>query len=529
MSFPKSFQRPEIVLALAFLGLIVLGAGLRLYDLTDQPIDFHPTRQLRGAIVARGMYYALDPSADDAARRQAIAFWQSTGQYEPSILEGLVALSYLLLGEEQFWIARIFNTIFWIIGGAALFELARRMSLDSLSQNSGQHAKAISKGVALLALAFYLILPFSVQASRSFQPDPGMVMWIVLAALALYRWSEQKSWKWAILTGLFSGLAILTKAVAFYILAGAAGAVVLYTFGFLRTKPLFSPLLKIMGSAQVWCMLLLTLAPAAIYYLAQGGRASEFFSSWTVDLAHLLLQPRTYLRWLNLVGELMGFIALLVGLVGVLISKRRNQALLLGLWTGYILYGLLLPYQITTHSYYHLQLVPILALSLTPVAQLLFGYLMKQARVWRFVFAGLTAGLVVFFAWQALVPLYAEDYRDEPAYWQTIASYLPTDGKIVALTQDYGYRLMYYGWRKVVLWPNRGEQGVNQLRGSGKEFQQYFAKRAAGKSYFLVTAFRQFDDQPDLKEHLYANFPVLAEGPGYIIFDLIGSAQPGTQ
>jgi hypothetical protein len=276
-------------------------------------------------------------------------------------------------------------------------------------------------------------------------------------------------------------------------------------------------------------MLLLTLAPAAIYYLTQGGRASEFFSSWTVDLGHLLLQPQTYLRWINLVGELMGFIALLLGLVGVVISKRRNQALLLGLWAGYILYGLLLPYQIATHSYYHLQLVPILALSLTPIAQLLLEYLMKQARVWRIVFAGLTACLVVYFSWQALIPLYTEDYRDESAYWQTIASYLPTDGKIVALTQDYGYRLMYYGWRKVVLWPNRGEQEVNQLRGSSKEFQQYFAKRTAGKSYFLITAFRQFDDQPDLKEHLYANYPVLAEGPAYIIFDLTRGALPETQ
>jgi 4-amino-4-deoxy-L-arabinose transferase-like glycosyltransferase len=509
--------------------LIVLGAGLRLYDLNDQPIDFHPTRQLRGAIVARGMYYALDPSADDAARQQAVAFWQSTGQYEPSILEGLVALTYLLLGKEQFWVARLFNTIFWVIGGVALFELARRMSLDSQGENSGQHTKAISNGAALLALAFYLILPFSVQASRSFQPDPGMVMWIVLAVLALYRWSEGTSWKWAILAGIFSGLAILIKAVAFYILAGAAMAVVLYTYGFLRTRPLFSPLLKIIGSAQVWCMMFLTLAPAAIYYLTQEGRASEFFSSWTVDLAHLLLQPRTYLRWLNLVGELMGFIALLVGLAGVLIAKRRNRALLLGLWAGYILYGLLLPYQITTHSYYHLQLVPILALSLIPISQLLLEYLMKQARVWRIVFAGLAVGVVVFFSWQALIPLYAEDYRDEPVYWQTIASYLPGDGKIVALTQDYGYRLMYYGWRKVVLWPNRGEQGVNQLRGSSKEFQQYFAKRTAGKSYFLITAFKQFEDQPDLKEHLYANFPVLAEGPGYIIFDLTSGASPGTQ
>jgi hypothetical protein len=120
----------------------------------------------------------------------------------------------------------------------------------------------------------------------------------------------------------------------------------------------------------------------------------------------------------------------------------------------------------------------------------------------------------------ALIPLYSQNYRNERPYWQEIASYLPEDGKIVALTQDYGYRLMYYGWRKVTLWPNRGEQRLNELRGVDKEFQADFEKYTRGKRYFLITAFRQFDDQPTLKEYLYANYAVLAEGQGYIIFDL---------
>ncbi len=123
--------------------------------------------------------------------------------------------------------------------------------------------------------------------------------------------------------------------------------------------------------------------------------------------------------------------------------------------------------------------------------------------------------------WQALVPLYGRDDRSEPAYWQEIASYLPADGKIIALTQDYGYRLMYYGWRKVVLWPNRGELRLSVLRGSDKKFQEFFSKRTEGKRYFLVTAFNQFEDQPALKEMLYENFPILTEGTGYIIFDLM--------
>ena len=35
--------------------LFGLGALIRFYDLTDAPLDFHPTRQLHSALIARGM------------------------------------------------------------------------------------------------------------------------------------------------------------------------------------------------------------------------------------------------------------------------------------------------------------------------------------------------------------------------------------------------------------------------------------------------------------------------------------------
>ena len=37
--------------------LLLLGLGIRLLDLTDPPLDIHPTRQLHSALMARGMYY----------------------------------------------------------------------------------------------------------------------------------------------------------------------------------------------------------------------------------------------------------------------------------------------------------------------------------------------------------------------------------------------------------------------------------------------------------------------------------------
>lgn len=491
------------ILALLLLGI---GLGLRLYDLTDQPIDFHPTRQLRSAIIARGIYARLQPELDPQVREQAIAAWNSTGQYEPSILEYLTAQTYRLMGEENLWVARVWNSIFWLIGGLALADLARRGVAAGTSRFS-----QLSAGLAaLIALGYYLILPFSVQASRSFQPDPGMVMWMVLSAYSFYRWSEKPDWKWALLAGLFGGIAVLTKFVAAYILAVVAVVMVLNSLGFRRAW----------RSAQVWAMAALLIAPTFLFYMNRQGRASEYFQDWTISLSHLLLQPDFYIRWLNLVQNLMGLTALLLSLAGVILAAPRYRALLISLWAGYVLYGLFLPYQMYTHSYYHLQLIPIIALSLAPLAEIIIQRAAQEKAIWKIALAAVATIGLLFNAWISITTLKAQDYRVEPEHWQQIASQLPRDGSIVALTQEYGYPLMYYGQRKVSLWPNRGERTLASLRGSSKEFESYFAKRTEGKSYFLITAFNQFNDQPDLKQMLTDNFPLLAEGEGYIIYDL---------
>lgn len=55
--------------------VLLLGLGLRLLDLKNPPFDFHPTRQLGSAVIARGMYYQALESAPEATRRLAIDLW----------------------------------------------------------------------------------------------------------------------------------------------------------------------------------------------------------------------------------------------------------------------------------------------------------------------------------------------------------------------------------------------------------------------------------------------------------------------
>ena len=66
--------------------LLGLGFAIRLYDLTDLPLDFHPTRQLLSALKARGMYYQNLQSVPAWQRQMAVHQWKLEGLTEPPII-----------------------------------------------------------------------------------------------------------------------------------------------------------------------------------------------------------------------------------------------------------------------------------------------------------------------------------------------------------------------------------------------------------------------------------------------------------
>src|SRR5512138_2156947 len=126
-----------IALALIFCAAF----AIRLYDLTDLPLDFHPTRQLLSAIKARGLYYETQPNGIPTWKLEtAIRMAKLKADVEPVVFEHLVAFTYRFTGE-QLWIARIYSSLFWLIGGVFLFMLVRDL---------------VSFEGAILSTAYYL-------------------------------------------------------------------------------------------------------------------------------------------------------------------------------------------------------------------------------------------------------------------------------------------------------------------------------------------------------------------------------------
>ena len=477
--------------------LILTSFGVRMIDLKDPPLGFHPVRQLHSAIIARGAYFSLDTTADPVLRQTAMAAAASE-IYEPPIFEQIVGFVYYLIGSEQLWIARIFSILFWLIGGLALFSLARRHT---------------SFAASLVGLAFYLCLPFGIVASRSFQPDPWMVMWILVTAWSADHWMETPTWKWTLLTGLFGGVAILVKAMAAFFVGGILLMTVVAGFGISRLVRSFKP----------WVMAVLVLAPAAIYYLIMNsGRSGDYFSFWTLGFASMLVTTKFYVQWLAMINSLVGMTLLVVALLGVAIAPVRFRMILIGLWIGYVLFGFAWPFQYTTHDYYHLALIPIIGLSITPVVDLFMQKLTRQTWFWRVVGVGIILAAAGFELYVGRSQLVTNNYFLEPRSWQLVGEALPTGESFVALTNDYGARLNYYGWRNAAYnWPTQADIEVTLLHDNTRwDIPRLFQDVTQGRSYFLVTAMGELEAQPALKSILTQNFPVYRQGSGWLVYDL---------
>ncbi len=477
--------------------LLLAGLGVRLLNLYNPPLDFNPVRQLRSALIARAVFYDLDPKIDPQTRHLADSM-ASLESYEPPIIEEIVGLTYTLIGQEQVWVGRIFSSLCWLIGGLALFAIGRRYT---------------TFWPAWLGMAFFLWQPFGVVASRAFQPDPWMVMWILLTTWMALRWSEAPTWKNSLLTAAFAGITILVKVTAGFFVGGVLVLLCLDQLGIKR----------LLRTPKMWAMLGLTLAPAVVYYLVLHGKDAAAYATYnTLDLIGMTVTSKFYVEWLGMINQLVGLGALVAALIGVLLAKSKLRLALVGLWIGYVLYGLFWPFQYTTHDYYHLSLVPLVGLSLVPLGALILQKLGEQKRLWQIAGVVVLAGALGYLFWVGRSQVVARDYSGEPAAWQKMGAAIPQSASFVALVSDYGFRLSYYGMRKPAdYWPARNDLSMAQQRGApALNVQTYFQNIIKGKNYFLVAALDDFDAQTTLKQILTEHYPVARQGDGYILFDL---------
>jgi hypothetical protein len=482
-----------IMLALVFF----FGLAARFYDFDDPPLDFHPTRQLRSMLIARGMFYENLDDVPQERRVLAVHQWKSEGQQiEPPIMERLTAWGYRLVGTDDLRVPRFLAIFFWTAGGVALFLLLRYL--------------VGAKG-AIAGVAYYMLLPFPLLASRSFQPESLMTAAIIFSWWAIVRWARHKTWFNAVLAGLITGFAIYVKLPAIFFVAPA-----MITIVFLDQK-LFKAILQ----PQVITMGILAILPALIYHV-DGLYISGFLQNQTSFrlFPNMLTNPLHYFKWIYYIGGTLGIEFFLLGMAGaLLIQEKRFRAMVISIFIGYFLYGLVFAYHIVTHNYYQIPLTPVIAIGLSACAAVVINQVVGRKSFGLVVVGALLFSWMAYNFWDVRTTLDDASYHNEPEFYADMGEKL-WDYSVVSITPDYGYRLLYWGWKGTINWMSVGDFNMRELAGMEIDKADLFAEAVAGRELFLVTSFSELDRQPDVKEILYSTYPIYDQGEDYLIFDL---------
>jgi len=369
----------------------------------------------------------------------------------------------------------------------------------------------------LASLAFYLFLPFAIVASRSFQPDPLMVMLLLAAIWEILCFHEQPSRSRFLISVGLSAFAFVVKPGSLFVLVAAFIALSISRYGIWKT----------VVSKSFWLFLVFTVAPAVSIYI-YGTLNGTFLigEAQKTVLPHLLLTSFFWRGWLNNIYTVVGYPALITSLLGVLFLRPgMPRALLVGMWAGYMLFCLALNYNVATHDYYQLQLVPISALSLGPLVAFVARQALNMNRQWYWraalaAIAILALALDLRFASSSLAGSNTEGIvRSE----EKIGEQVGHSTQNIFLASDYGVSLEYHGHLAGKPWPLQSDLEWERLAdmpvlSAERRFQTWFAQ--ASPSYFIVLDVDEYKHQPDLEEFLTRTYPIVAQNDDYLIFDL---------
>ena len=502
--------RPPVLRLLMVSFLFIIAFGLRLYNINEPPLDFHPTRQYRSALIARGYYFETLEKAPEWKKNLASLNKQGEGILEPPIMELMTSFAYRTLGGEHLWVARLLSTLFWLIGGVFLYLIAERI---------------FSAWAAVFSAAFYLFLPYGIMASRSFQPEPLLIMMLLVSIFTILWYYDRPSGTRLGIAASTSSLAIFIKPVCLFLILGAFFSVAIYRQGVRRTLTSRSSLLFV---GALFC-------PTIIFYgygiLVAGFLQDQAESSF---LPHLLVQPAFWEGWLRMIVKVVGGTYLIGALLGVLMLRGGvPKAVLIGLWTSYFVFGLVFTYHIHTHDYYQLQFIPIVALSLGPISAEVTRYLSRIATglygragvpIILLLAVILSLLLVATNERQALQETGVSAFGSRVEMYQEIGEVVDHSPNSLFWAPDYGKPLKYHGWLHGEAWPRSGDVRFEELMkapqvGTQERFKTLDAETSP--EYFIVLPDDEWlNEQKDLRDLLTKEFPILAENDDYTVFDL---------
>lgn len=455
-------------------------------------------REYTSAIFARAYYFTNNNEVEDWRRDIAVTAKDQQPVLEPALLEYLVSLIYRILGREEIFFARYLTNAFWIIGGAFMFLIARKL---------------LSTDEAIVATSYYLFVPMGVIISRSFQPDSMMMMLFLISLYAIVLYFDMPSTKRLVVAGILTGITLLLRPLVIFAIFLAFLA-----FSIHRSKNWKKTIGVPLVSFGV-----ISLLPSVIYY--GYGILFAGFMRWKVStsfMPFLLMKKDFWLGWFDVAVDVAEYTPLLLAMIGFfLLRHKRNQYLIMGLAASFILFTVAFTYHIHTHPYYHIQLFPIVGLCLAATVVSIAKSLRQSiGKIWWMPLVATLLFAAVSGYRQVHDSLY-QSHLEDPAVAHEIGEIVKHSPNTVFVSYYYGVPLEYYGEFGGAPWPVRIEEAFYR-RPDEKELtvQQRISALGFIPEYYVITNFSLFSRKhDDLRAHLETNCSRLAQTNDYLIYN----------
>jgi hypothetical protein len=501
-------------------GLMLMALAVRL-PLTDAALfDFAPMRQFYSALTARAFYFDLAPDGVSDARRAVVDDYMRTAtRLEPPVIEAIAALAYALAGREDLRLPIALSWVYWLAGGIALYALVCRLTP--------------SRWAAYAAVIVYWFLPYTITATRTFQPDAPALLCLLAALYALVRCDEQPSRaRWIILAAACGAAALFIRLMTGFFLFPAFGLLMARRYGVIGA----------LRRPSAWAFAAVVIAPTALYYASTILAAAAGRERVDTNFVPALFgQASFWEAWARLLTMAFPVGVLLIAAAGVVLWRGRGRALVAGLWIGYAIYGALFNFHISTHPYYQTIFVPGVALGIAGLVAWLDERIAARrdapARAPTSMTSRTTLAASLAFAFAALLAfalpydaVFPSHVRADPRAleaYRAAGLAAQHSARVIAMTDNWATPLRYYGEVAGQYFPTRyeiemyrpmGARGIPDI--APEQRIADLAARMGGADYFIVTDMRELDVQPDVRAHLDATYPVIARGETYIVYDL---------
>ena len=454
-------------------------------------------REYNSAIFARAFYFEEIDGVETWRKNNAIATRETLPLLEPPLTEYLVSLIYRIVGREEIWYARYLTGLFWLVGGLFMYKITRMlMSVDA----------------ALLAVGYYLFVPWGIVISRSFQPDSLMMMMFLISIYSILLYFERPSWRKLILTGTIIGITSLLRPLVLFAIFCAFIALSIY-----KKEPGTSLI-----NRRFLVLFALSLAFPVVFYgygiyigkFLQGQAALSF-------RPYLLARWEFWLGWFNNGADVMGRAVLVIAMFGFFFLQRNIiRVLVIGLTVGYFLLGIFFTYHIHTHPYYHIQFFLVIGICAASFFHAIGNPVKKVAgrNWWIPVIASVL--FVLYFSYHDVQSTLYTPVFENPDLARKIGVIVEHSPRTVFVAYHYGLPLEYYGEFSGLAWPVSIDDPFYRRPGEHElSVQERIDVLGFEPDYFVITNFDLYQRKhQDLQKYLESGCSNRFKTTDYLIY-----------